>query len=115
PASSARWRKPRRKIARNRRKPPDLHTTVTRRVPLRGMLERAPLSASAARALPGFICAYRFDRDGSPFTLAEWEIAADLALPEGEWLWLHFNLTDRRCLKWMERSGRVPALAIDFL
>jgi zinc transporter len=79
------------------------------------MLESAPLSASAVKALPGFICAYRFGPDGSSAKLTEWEIAPDLALAQGEWLWLHFNLTDRRCLKWMERTGRVPALAIDFL
>jgi zinc transporter len=78
------------------------------------MLETAPLSASAARALPGFICAYRFGQDGSPTELSEWEVASDLA-PDGEWLWLHFNLTDRRCLKWIERTGCVPRLAIDFL
>jgi zinc transporter len=79
------------------------------------MLENLPLSASATRALPGFICAYRFDSEGVPTKLTEWEVRPDLAQGPGEWLWLHFNLTDRRCLKWIERTGKVPGLALDFL
>ena len=65
--------------------------------------------------VPGFVCAYRFGADGSASKLAEKDIGPHLARPPGEWLWLHLNFIDQRCARWLSRSGRFSALAIDFI
>lgn len=65
--------------------------------------------------VPGFVCAYRFAADGTARKLTEADIDPDLSSPEGEWLWLHLNFIDRRCGRWLARSGRFSTLAIDFI
>ncbi|WP_119389607.1 CorA family divalent cation transporter [Taklimakanibacter lacteus] len=66
-------------------------------------------------AVPGFVCAYRFDSDGTARKLRENEIDAGLATPAGGWLWLHLNFVDQRCARFLARSGRFSPLAIDFI
>ncbi|MGE0239433.1 MAG: CorA family divalent cation transporter [Parvibaculaceae bacterium] len=66
-------------------------------------------------AVPGFVCAYRFARDGRATKLAEADIDPLLTVPDGAFLWLHLNFIDQRCARWLARSGRLSALAIDFL
>ena len=65
--------------------------------------------------VPGFVCAYRFASAGKAIKLAEKDIDPQLACPPGEWLWLHLNFIDQRCARWLARSGRFSALAIDFI
>jgi zinc transporter len=65
--------------------------------------------------VPGFVCAYRFGVDGSATRLAENDIDPLLTCTSGEWLWLHLNFVDQRCARWLSRSGRFSALAIDFI
>lgn len=65
--------------------------------------------------VPGFVCAYRFASDGKAIKLADKDIDPHLACPPGEWLWLHLNFIDQRCARWLARSGRFTALAIDFI
>lgn len=66
-------------------------------------------------AVPGFVCAYRFAADGAAQRLTEHDIDPHLACPPGDWLWLHLNFVDQRCARWLARSGRLSALAIDFI
>ncbi|MGE3877025.1 MAG: CorA family divalent cation transporter [Parvibaculaceae bacterium] len=65
--------------------------------------------------VPGFVCAYRFNSDGTARKLDEKDIDAQLTTPAGEWLWLHLNFIDQRCARWLFRTGRLSALAIDFI
>jgi zinc transporter len=65
--------------------------------------------------VPGFVCAYRFDMGGEATRLAEKAVGQLLASRPGEWLWLHLNFVDQRCSRWLARSGRFSALAIDFI
>lgn len=66
-------------------------------------------------AVPGFVCAYRFDRNGAATRLADGDIDPRLTHLEGEWLWLHLNFVDQRCARWLACTGRLSPLAIDFL
>ena len=65
--------------------------------------------------VPGFVCAYRFGRDGTARKLAESEVDLQLNSAEGEWLWLHLNFIDQRCARWLARTGRLSPLTIDFI
>ena len=53
----------------------------------------------------GIISAYRFARDGSGTKLDVAHFERELA-DAGGWLWLHFNLSNRRCHDWL--STRAP-------
>ena len=72
-------------------------------------------SLVAPADVPGFVCAYRFGRDGSARRLTETDIDPSLSSPEGEWLWLHLNFVDQRCARWLARSNRFSSTAIDFI
>ena len=48
----------------------------------------------------GIISAYRFASDGSATKLDVGNLDTELADPKG-WLWLHFNLSNRRCHDWL--------------
>lgn len=65
-------------------------------------------------AVPGFIGAYLFDDGGKASPLHDIELAEAFAAGKG-WVWLHLNLADRRCPRWLAQvAGIDPALAIDF-
>ena len=51
-------------------------------------------------AIPGFICAYRFDAAGLATPLAETDAAA-IKDRRACWIWLHLNFADRRCEHWL--------------
>jgi len=51
----------------------------------------------------GIISAYRFADDGSATKLDVANPDAELADSRG-WLWLHINLSNRRCHDWLARS-----------
>jgi zinc transporter len=64
--------------------------------------------------VPGFICAWHFGSDGRPEVLNEADIEARSRSGVG-WLWLHLNLTDKRCLRWLAQSLGLPqGLAAEF-
>ncbi|WP_119270317.1 CorA family divalent cation transporter [Taklimakanibacter deserti] len=65
--------------------------------------------------VPGFVCAYRFAADGTARKLTEQDIDPQLTSSADEWLWLHLNFIDQRCARWLARSGKLTALAIDFI
>ncbi len=65
------------------------------------------------REIPGFLCAYRFvGREVE--TLGETaQLTADCG--DGTWFWLHLNLTDQRCQRWLQNSLDIPAgVALEF-
>jgi zinc transporter len=57
--------------------------------------------------IPGFVCAFRFGK-GAPQAL---DGTTSFGPPDhpGEWLWLHLNLTDQRCQRWLQDTLRLPA------
>ena len=57
-------------------------------------------------AVPGLICAFGFDEAGRGRRLPEEEISWPLC--EGEWLWLHLNLADWGCRRWMSQNFGFP-------
>jgi len=64
--------------------------------------------------VPGFIGAYLFDASGKATSLPDTELAAAFAAGQG-WIWLHLNLADRRCPRWLVQTvGIDPAVATDF-
>lgn len=62
-------------------------------------------------AIPGLVCAYLFSETGEHTVLGDAEI--DMPLPPGTWLWLHLNLTDQRCGKWLAEKLGLPRSIID--
>ena len=62
----------------------------------------------------GIISAYRFAGDGSATKLDVANLDAELADPHG-WLWLHFNLSNRRCHDWLARSASLSDVARETL
>ncbi|MEH2498725.1 Mg2+ and Co2+ transporter CorA [Bradyrhizobium sp. AZCC 1678] len=62
----------------------------------------------------GIISAYRFASDGSATKLDVANLDAELADPHG-WLWLHFNLANRRCHDWLARSASLSDVARETL
>lgn len=57
--------------------------------------------------IPGFLCAYRFV-DGEAQSLTE----TDTLQPDSSgtsWYWLHLNLTDQRCQRWLQDQQQVAA------
>src|SRR5690242_3448646 len=65
-------------------------------------------------AVPGFIHAFLFGRNGGPRKIDAPDIAAALASPDEGWLWLHLNLTDQRCSRWLETQAKVDPAIIAF-
>ena len=64
--------------------------------------------------VPGFIGAYLFDASGKASPLHDTELASAFASEQG-WIWLHLNLSDRRCPRWLAQTvGIDPAIAADF-
>lgn len=64
-------------------------------------------------AIPGLVCAYLFSETGEHEVLGDADI--EMPLPAKGWLWLHLNLTDQRCGKWLaDRLGLPPAVVTDF-
>ncbi len=64
---------------------------------MEGMADDAML---ALQAIPGFICAYIFAVDGTAEKLTESDVER-LSGTSGSWFWLHLNLTDQRCARWL--------------
>ena len=62
----------------------------------------------------GIISAYRFADDGSATKLDVANLDAELADPRG-WLWLHFNLSNRRCHDWLARNAPLSDVARETL
>ena len=60
-------------------------------------------TALAAQVIPGFVCAFVFNDAGQPCPLTRLAPEASILPAEG-WIWLHINIADRRCLRWL--SGR---------
>jgi len=64
--------------------------------------------------VPGFIGAYLFDAKGKASALADVSVADAFQSDEG-WIWLHLNLADRRCPRWLAQTAGIdPAIAVDF-
>jgi zinc transporter len=65
-------------------------------------------------SVPGFIGAYLFDSSGKATALHDTELSAAFASGQG-WIWLHLNLSDRRCPRWLTQTvGIDAAVAADF-
>src|SRR5215510_3731659 len=62
----------------------------------------------------GIISAYRFAQDGSATKPDFANLDTELADPRG-WLWLHFNLSNRRCHDWLARSVTLSDIARETL
>jgi zinc transporter len=58
-------------------------------------------------AIPGFICAYHFVEEGPPTPCSE-ETLRKAVPPSHGWLWLHLNLADSRCARWLLNRAGVP-------
>ncbi len=64
--------------------------------------------------MPGFIGAYLFDETGKASLLHDVDLAEAFARGKG-WIWLHLNLADRRCPRWLAQAAHIdPAVAVDF-
>ena len=79
--------------------------------------ERPPKAAAGAAAgsitaevVPGLIWGFRIDRHGTamPVTRPDMTVHRD----DG-WLWLHFNLADKRTGKWLASFAPVPKVGLD--
>ena len=65
-------------------------------------------------AIPGLVCAYLFSETGEHAVLSDADI--ETPLPGKGWLWLHLNLTDQRCGKWLAEKLNLPSAVIaDFV
>jgi zinc transporter len=62
----------------------------------------------------GIISAYRFAGDGAATKLDIANLDAELTNPRG-WLWLHFNLSNRRCHDWLAHNAPVSDVARETL
>ena len=58
-------------------------------------------------SVPGFICAFRFGADGEGHAISEGALGP-AGQPEGEWMWLHLNLADWRCRRWLCDAFQLP-------
>lgn len=65
-------------------------------------------------AIPGLICAYRFTPSGEHVVLADTDtgVAVADALAGKCWLWLHLNLSDQRCARWLVETLHLPQGAV---
>jgi zinc transporter len=62
----------------------------------------------------GIISAYRFASDGSATKLDVAHLDTELADAHG-WLWLHVNLSNRRCLDWLAGNTSLSVVARETL
>lgn len=63
--------------------------------------------------IPGFVCAFRFG-DGPPQVLQARQVIPDTENPK-EWIWVHLNLTDQRCSRWLQDKFKIAQKdAIEF-
>jgi magnesium transporter/zinc transporter len=67
-----------------------------------------------AEALPGLVCAYRFDDEGLGRVIATDELGEALSAKSG-WIWLHFNLANARARDWIEDNAALPDSAKELL
>ncbi|RYF59617.1 MAG: magnesium transporter CorA, partial [Comamonadaceae bacterium] len=71
----------------------------------------------------GLICGYLLGEDAAPREVDSVQAAQWLALagpngaaaPAGEFLWLHFNLSQAQAMRWMERHADLPEAFFDAL
>ena len=62
--------------------------------------------------VPGFICAFRFGEDGTAVQVAEDQLVK-LLRQDGTWVWLHLNLADWRCRRWLGDVFELPRGVIE--
>lgn len=65
-------------------------------------------------AIPGLICAFHFSSNAEPRTFKDVDgdlIIADIGSAEG-WTWLHLNLVDKRCGRWLADKLGLPSGAV---
>jgi zinc transporter len=63
--------------------------------------------------IPGFLCAYRFNK--TEVQSLQQTDAALCTEDDNGWFWLHLNLTDQRCQRWLQNHLEIPAgVALDF-
>jgi zinc transporter len=60
--------------------------------------------------LPGLVYAFRIHADGRSDELHA-DRPIDIEPADGDWLWLHFNLADKRACHWIGASARLPQAA----
>ena len=65
-------------------------------------------------AVPGFTHAFLFGRDGRPRKIDAPDVAAAFAPRDDDWLWLHLNMTDQRCSRWLETQAKLDPAVIAF-
>lgn len=76
----------------------------------RGVEIQTPGGLLGQAVLPGLVLAFKFYADGRAEELHP-EKAVDLSVVDGSWLWLHFNLADKRACQWIAASAGVPQAA----
>ena len=76
----------------------------------RGVEIQTPGGLFAQGVLPGLVVAFRFYADGRAEELPA-DKPIDLSTGEGSWLWLHFNLADKRACQWIASSASLPQAA----
>lgn len=69
------------------------------------------VDTQSQEAFPGVIWALGFREDGAPFPLRGRDPFAD----PPHLAWLHVNLVDQRCCRWLSSRAELPAAARDFL
>jgi zinc transporter len=72
----------------------------------------APGRPITAEVIPGLIWGFRLDASGAGRPI---EDQAALDARHDGWLWLHFNLADRRTRGWLTSSPDVPKIGLDLL
>ena len=68
---------------------------------------RDRLLLMTAVSVPGYLYAFQFDAGGRGQPLREDQLIAAFQREEG-WIWLHLNLTDWRCRRWLEVNFGLP-------
>ena len=65
-------------------------------------------------AIPGLICAYRFPANAAPYALndVDGDTVISEAANETGWVWLHLNLVDKRCARWLTDRLGLPGGAV---
>jgi len=63
----------------------------------------------------GIVWAYRFHADGSATPVANEQVDAALAEPDGSWVWVHLALADNRCRAWIAQAAPVSSVARELL
>jgi zinc transporter len=63
----------------------------------------------------GIVWAYRFGADGAATRIANEQVDAALAAPDGGWVWVHLALADQRCRAWIAKAAPVSELARELL